>query len=76
MGFCSLHRYFIAYTSIVSYCIKFQDSIGFGNFLTPMRWIMLIVEIILFIILIRHIFVRKIKLFSHGCNECNKITAI
>ena len=37
---------------------------------------MLIVGIILFIILIRHIFVRKIKLFSHGCNECNKRTAI
>lgn len=32
LGFCSIHRYFIAYTSIVSYCIKFQDSIGFGNF--------------------------------------------
>ena len=65
LGFCSLHRHFIAYTSIVSYCIKFQNSISFGNFLIPMRWVMLIVGIILFIILIRHIFVRKIKLFSH-----------
>ena len=43
LSFCSLHRHFIAYTSIVSYCIKFQNSIGFGNFLTPMRWVMLIV---------------------------------
>ena len=76
LGFCSLHRHFIAYTSIVSYCIKFQNSIGFGNFLIPMRWVMLIVGIILFIILIRHMFVRKIKLFSHVCNECNKRTAI
>ena len=76
LGFCSLHRHFIIYTSIVSYCIKFQNSIGFGNFLTPMRWVMLIVGIILFTILIRHMFVRKVKLFSHGCNECNKRTAI
>ena len=76
LGFCSLHRHFIADTSIVLYCIKFQNSIGFGNFLIPMRWVMLIVGIILFIILIRHIFVHKIKLFSHGCNECNKRTAI
>lgn len=76
LGFCSLHRHFIAYTSIVSYYIKFQNSIGFGNFLIPMRWVILIVGIILFIILIRHIFVRKIKLFSHECNECNKRTAI
>lgn len=76
LGFCSLHRHFIAYTSIVSYCIKFQSSIGFGNFLMPMRWIMLMVGVFLFIILIRHIAIHKVKLFSHECNGCNKRTAL
>lgn len=72
LGFCSIHRHMIVYTSIMSYCIKFQKDIGFGVMLMPMRWIMLVSGVILFIVLIRHVITHKIRLFSYGIDRANK----
>lgn len=66
LGFCSLHRHFIIYTSVVSYCIKFQDDIGFGMMLMSMRWIALVFGFVLFIWLIIYARKHNIKIIKHG----------
>lgn len=66
LGFCNIHRHFIIYTSAVSYCIKFQDDIGFGLMLTSMRWIALIIGIILFIWLFIYTRKHNIRIIKHG----------
>lgn len=66
LGFCRLHRHFIVYTSAVSYCIKFQDDIGFGFLLTSMRWFIIAVGICLFIWLMIYAKKKNIKIIKYG----------
>lgn len=54
LGFCNLHRLFINYTCLVFLCIQFQDWIGFGIYLTPMRILMFLFGIGIFIYLIHN----------------------
>lgn len=61
-GFCPIHRHFIAYISAVSYCIKYEQYKGFGQYLTLSRWIMFIIGVLLFIWLI-----IRIKEFHYRC---------
>lgn len=68
LGFCSLHRHFIIYISAVSYCIKFQDDIGFGMMLMSMRWIALVFGFILFVWLIIYARKHNIKIIKHGAD--------
>lgn len=56
-GFCRLHRHFILYSCLVSYCIKIQDTFGFGNYLNIARIIVLIIGILLFICM----FIKLVK---------------
>lgn len=55
--FCGWHRACIVYTYVVSLCVDYQRSIGFGSQLTAMRWIVLISGLVIligFIIRCRH----------------------
>lgn len=47
MRFCIAHKMLNSYVVITELCIKIQAQIGFGPILTPMRWIILILGIIL-----------------------------
>ena len=64
LGFCKLHRCFIVYTYAVTTCIVYEGAIGFGVWLTPMRYLMLTIGILLFICLGFHIKKHKIKIFK------------
>lgn len=66
-GFCKLHRHFITYISIVSYCIRFQDDVGFGILLTTIRWIVFIIGTILLLWFITHV-----KKYNMRCFHKNK----
>lgn len=61
-GFCKLHRHFIAYICAISYCIKFESSYGFGQYLTLSRWIMFIIGALLFIW-----FILRMKKYHYKC---------
>lgn len=49
LGFCKLHRYFIGYTYGVTNCMARQANTGFGEMLVPMRIVMLIIGVALFV---------------------------
>ena len=52
-GFCLLHRAFIMYTTLVTYCININtDIFHFGNLLIPVRWCLFILGFVLIIIFI------------------------
>ena len=52
-NFCLLHRIFIMYTSLVTYCINFNaDVVGFGNMLSLVRWLLFGIGLILIILFI------------------------
>ncbi len=63
--FCWVHRAFCAYNYLISQCIRFQDHIGFGEYLTPARWIAFLLGVFLIYAFIRercwHTFTEKIK---------------
>ena len=61
-GFCIMHRLFIAYICAISYCIKFEQTIGFGSLLLLLRWLMFIIGAILFIWLL-----VRFKQFHYQC---------
>ena len=61
-GFCIMHRLFIAYICAISYCIKFEQAIGFGSLLLFSRWFMFIIGVILFIWLL-----IRFKQFHYQC---------
>lgn len=48
-GFCSIHRHFIAYICAITYCIKYEQAIGFGSLLLFSRWFMFVIGALLFI---------------------------
>lgn len=41
--FCALHKILICYTFVVDLCCKYERIIGFGDLLTPMRVVMLLI---------------------------------
>lgn len=49
---CRLHKAGVWYTIATTACIEFQRWVGFGVMLTPMRWIMFIIGVILIILFI------------------------
>lgn len=53
-GFCWVHRAFITYGVMISFCIDFQRTIGFGFLREPLHLTMVALGIILF-----YIFVKK-----------------
>lgn len=53
MGFCWVHRAFITYGVLISFCIDFQRCFGFGVLLTPMRTLMVCLGVSLFAFFIR-----------------------
>ena len=48
MGFCWVHRAFITYGVLISFCIDFQRCFGFGALLTPLRISMVVLGVLLF----------------------------
>lgn len=49
LGFCGLHRCFIGYSYGVTSCMAHQAAEGFGALLMPMRWLMLVLGVALFV---------------------------
>lgn len=52
LQFCIWHRLCIVYTYLVGVCIDYERNFGFGSALTPMRWIMFILGIVLIVMFI------------------------
>lgn len=52
-GFCWVHRAFITYGVMISFCIDFQRTIGFGFMRQPLHLMMVALGIILFYIFIK-----------------------
>ena len=64
-NFCLLHRIFIIYTSLVTYCINFNtDIVGFGNMLDLVRWLLFGIGLILIILFIFKQYKNKCKLYN------------
>lgn len=64
-NFCLLHRIFIMYTSLVTYCINFNtDIVGFGNMLDLVRWLLFGIGLILIILFIFKQYKNKCKLYN------------
>lgn len=51
--FCWVHRAFCAYNLIISQCIEYQEHFGFGCYLTPARWLALLLGVFLLYAFIR-----------------------
>lgn len=64
LGFCKLHRCFIGYTYGVTNCMARQANLGFGGMLVPMRFIMLVIGLALFVWLFVHIHKRKWRILK------------
>ena len=65
-SFCTFHRLFIFYTTLVTYCININSDIFyFGNLLIPVRWLLFILGIFLIVTFIIKQFKYKYK-FCHG----------
>lgn len=47
-GFCWIHRAFISYGVLVSLCIDYQRTFGFGSLLFPARLFMVLLGLFLF----------------------------
>lgn len=64
-NFCLLHRIFIIYTSLVTYCINLNaDIVGFGNMLGLVRWLLFGIGLILIILFIFKQYKNKCKLYN------------
>ena len=64
-NFCLLHRIFIIYTSLVTYCINFHtDSFGFGDMLNFVRWLLFSIGLILIVLFIIKQCKSKYKLYN------------
>ena len=64
-NFCLLHRIFIAYTSLVTYCINFHtDIFGFGDMVGLVRWLLFDIGLILIILFIIKQCKNKHKLYN------------
>lgn len=65
LGFCNLHRYFIGYSYGVTSCMAHQAAEGFGALLMPMRLLMLVLGVTLFIWLAIHSRKHKFRVCPH-----------
>lgn len=63
LGFCWLHRAMFGYMALVGLCICYEQFVGFGDMLTPSRWLILGIGAVLNAYIITHW--KKYK-------ECNK----
>lgn len=52
-GFCWVHRAFITYGVMISFCIDFQRTVGFGSLREPMHLLMVALGVMLFAFFIR-----------------------
>lgn len=52
-GFCWVHRAFSTYRVLISFCIDFQRSFGFGVLSHPMHLLMVALGLLLFFIFIK-----------------------
>lgn len=65
-GFCWVHRAFITYGVLMSFCIDYQRTIGFGFMLQPLHVTMVVLGSVLFFVFIkkkawREFYVRNIN---------------
>lgn len=51
--FSYMHRAFITYNYLVSFCIDFQREVGFGSWLMPARWFVLSIGLLVVAELVR-----------------------
>lgn len=52
-GFCWVHRAFITYGTMISFCIDFQRTVGFGFLREPMHIIMVALGVVLFFVFVK-----------------------
>ncbi len=52
-GFCWVHRAFITYAVLISFCIDFQRSFGFGVLRQPLHLLMVALGLFLFFVFIK-----------------------
>lgn len=52
-GFCWVHRAFITYGVLISFCIDFQRTIGFGILREPMYHLTVLLGLFLFLVFFR-----------------------
>lgn len=52
-GFCWVHRAFITYGFLISVCIDFQRSFGFGQLRAPMHLLAIAIGVSIFIVFIK-----------------------
>lgn len=52
-GFCWVHRAFATYGVLISFCIDFQRSFGFGVFRQPLQLLMVALGLMLFFVFIK-----------------------
>lgn len=52
-GFCWVHRAFVTYGVLISFCIDFQRTIGFGVLRQPLHLAMVILGLFLFYVFFR-----------------------
>ena len=53
-GFCWVHRAFVTYGVLISFCIDFQRTIGFGVLHQPLHLAMVILGLFLFYVFFRN----------------------
>lgn len=69
-GFCWVHRAFITYGVMISFCIDFQRTIGFGILREPLHLAMVALGVLLF-----YIFIKKKawkEFYNRNINHLNQ----
>lgn len=61
LDFCNIHRLCLTYICAMTYCIKFQAEIGFGEYLFPARMAMFVFGTLVFMGLFIHLKHNKNK---------------
>lgn len=69
-GFCWVHRAFATYGVLISFCIDFQRSFGFGGLSEPLHLLMVALGLLLFFIF----FKKKAwnEFYERNINHLNK----
>ena len=69
-GFCWVHRAFATYGVLISFCIGFQRSFGFGVLRQPMYLMMVVLGLMLFFVFIK----KKAwnEFYDRNINHLNK----
>nr|WP_294873551.1 hypothetical protein [Prevotella sp.] len=69
-GFCWVHRAFATYGVLISFCIDFQRSFGFGVLRQPLHLLMVALGLLLFFV-----FIKKkawYEFYDRNINHLNK----